>query len=188
MAAFTTRANVKVALGIPAGTTRHDGKIDLYLDGIDNEMLGILGQSAITQTVYAEVYDVDGPRESSIQLRHWPATAVAALSNDDSLVAAADYYIEQETQSFVRLKGAGSFFANGRQKVSITYTAGYAAVPGDLTVAATLLVVSQVNGGAHAGLRDESSAGYAYTRPDGSIAFMPPEVASIVARRRPAFR
>lgn len=188
MAAFTTRSNVKVALGIPAGTTRHDGKIDMYLEGIDAEMLAVLGVSAVTSTVYSEVYDVDGPRESSIQLRHWPATSVAALSNDSSLVAADDYYIDPDTQSFVRLKGAGSFFLQGRQKVSVTYTAGYATIPGDLTVAATLLVVSQINGGAHAGLQAENTAGYHYTRPDGAIAYLPPEVASILARRRSAFR
>jgi hypothetical protein len=187
MADFTTLANVKAVLGVPAGVTRHDAKINLYLGGIDAEMLSLLGQSAITSTVYSETYDVDGPRERSIQLRHWPATSLGAVTDDGSAVAADNLYIDPETRSFVRLIGSGSFFTEGRQKVVVTYTAGQP-IPGDLTTAATLLVVHKVNAGGHAGLGQESSGGYSYTVADGEAAYAPPSVMAIINRRKPLLR
>jgi hypothetical protein len=187
MAEFTTLGNVKSVLSIPAGVTRHDAVINLYLAGIDAEMLSLLGQTAITSTVYSETYDIDGPRENAIPLRHWPATAVAAVTDDGSLVAASNLYIDPGTRSFLRLKGSGAFFSEGRQKVEVTYTAGEP-IPGDLTTAATLLVASRVNTGQHSGMAAEVSGGYHYTTATGEAAYMPPAVVAIINRRKPLFR
>lgn len=188
MASFTTLANVQAVLGIPAGTTRHDARINLYLAGIDQEMLDLVGQTAITSTVYSETYDVPTSRENAIALRHWPCTAVAALTDDGSAVAADDRYIDPETNSFVKLVGSGAFFSPGRQKVQITYTAGYASIPGDLTLAASLLVAAKVNGGGHVGLQGESASGYSVQRANRADAFLPPEVAAIISRYRGLLR
>lgn len=187
MADFTTLGNVKAVLSVPAGVTRHDAMINLYLAGIDAEMLSLLGQSAITSTVYSETYDVDGPRESAIALRHWPATAVAALTDDGSLVAADNVYIDPATRAFVRLVGSGSFFTEGRRKVVVTYTAGEP-IPGDLITAATLLVAAKVNSGPHSGLASENGGGYSYQTASGEAAYLPPSVAAIINRRKPLFR
>lgn len=187
MADFTTRSNVKAVLRVPAGVTRHDALIDLYVAGIDAEMLSLLGVSGYTSQSYSEVYDIDGPRENAIQLRHWPATSVAAVTDDGSAVAATDYYVDPETRSFLRLKGSGSFFTEGRQKVAITYTAGQA-IPGDLTTAATLLVAHKVNSGGHVGYASEIGGGYHYTLATGEAAYAPPSVMAIINRKRALLR
>jgi hypothetical protein len=181
---FTTLANVRAALGVPSGVTRHDARINLYLSGIDAEILGLIGQAGFTSQTYSETYDVDGPRESALPLRHWPVTNVAAVTNDGSAVSLSDVYVDPDSRSTLKLKGSGSFFVEGRQKVQVTYTAGQA-IPGDLTVAATLLVAAKVNAGGHAGLESESSNGYDYKRATSSL---PPEVAAVIAKYRPLFR
>lgn len=188
MAQFTTLANVKAVLRAPSGVTRHDAMINLFLGGIDQEMLDLLGMSSITSMSHSETYDIDGPRERSIALRHWPATSVAAVTDDGSAVAATDYYIDPDTRSFLRLKGSGSFFSEGRQTVQVTYTAGEASIPGDLTLAASIMVAAKVNASPHAGMGVEEANGYSASRASGSEAYLPPEVASIIARRRPLFR
>jgi len=188
MASFTTAANVKAVLGIPTGTTRHDALINLHLAGIDQEMLDLVGQTGITSQVYSEVYDVPGPGENMIALRHWPATSIAALTDGGSLRAATDYYVDPESQSTVMLSGSGDFFTNGRQQVEITYTAGYSAIPGDLTMAASLLVAARINQGGIGGLESESASGYSKKAASGADAFLPPAVRSILARYRPLLR
>ena len=188
MASYTDLANVKAVLRVPSGVTRHDALINLYLAGIDTEMLGLLGQTAITQATYSETYDVDGPSEQAIQLRNWPCTSVAAVTDNGSLVAATDYYVDPETRSFVRLKGSAAFFTEGRQQVQITYTAGQTTIPGDLTIAASLIVAAKVNSGGHVGLQGESDGGYSYTAADAGVAYVPPAALAIIQRRRALLR
>jgi hypothetical protein len=187
MAAYTDRANVKAVLRVPAGVTRHDALIDLYLAGIDAEMLSLLGQNAITQATYSETYDVDGVT-AAIQLRNWPCTNIAAVTNNDSAVASTDYYIDPETRSFCRLKSLGSYFTPGPQQVQITYTAGLTQVPGDLTLCASLIVAHRVNTGGHGGLQGESSGGYSYDAAKDAGAYLPPAALAIINKRRPLLR
>ena len=185
MASFTTLAQVKSVLRIPTGVTQHDQVINDELDAIDEEMLRLLGQSGITSTVYNETYDVDDVYSSEVRTRHWPVTAVAALTDDGALVAAADYYIDPDARRFVRLKGSGAFFSQGRQTLSITYTAGYATIPGPLKRAAAIIVAGRVNASPHAGLESESAAGYSYKRATNWS--IPSEAKAIIAGYAPLF-
>lgn len=178
MASFTTRDAVKSVLQIPSAVTQHDAFIDDEVAAIDEEMLRLLGQSGITSTVYSETYDVEDTYCSEVRLRHWPVTAVAALTDSGSGVASTDYYIEQEARRFVRLKGSGSFFTQGRQTLQITYTAGHAAIPGPLKRAAAIIVAGRVNASPHAGLESESAAGYGYKRATNWA--IPSEAAAII--------
>lgn len=173
-AVFLTRAKVKAVLGIPTGVTQHDDLIDAYLVPAESAVLDYIGQAALTLTSYDETHDI-GKGQGWIAVDAVPIVSVAALTDDGSLVAAADYYREDKT-GYIRLESAG-YFTEGRQKVQVTYTAGYSPVPDRFIMAAALQAASWFNAGIHAGMQSEGTSGYRYTR-NGRV--IDPTVASML--------
>lgn len=178
-AVFLTRERVKTTLSIPAGTTHYDARIDNLLVPAERALLSFLGQPGLTRSTYAETHDV-GAGQDYIATRAWPIVSVAALTNDGALVAAADYAVDGR-YGYVRLKGAVSTFAEGKQKVAVTYTAGYAPVDDRFVEAAAVVAAAMFNRGRVAGV---SSFGAGSTRYQYSAEQVPPDAAAMVGDDR----
>lgn len=187
MATFTTRARVKNLLGIPSGVTFHDAKVDAVVAGVDRQILAWIGLPYLTQQTYSEKFDVEGPGEQEVALTYRPVASVAALTDDGSLLAASDYYVKTRVGHVV-LTGSAAYFTQGRQKVEVTYTAGYESVPDDLMSAGDILAVALCNAGPHAGLQSEGeSGGYHYQARSIHDQAVPPEVRAIIGGYRRLF-
>lgn len=182
---FTTTERVKRRLRIPAAVTCHDTLLGELADEANDELLHLLreaGAAGITDTTYSEVHDVERSGVSELRLMRWPVVSVAALTDNDTAVAAADFYTDTAV-GYVRL--VDRYFTPGRQQVEVTYTAGWGSTaPDDLVRAATILACEAWNTDAHAGMRSEGREGYRYTRSDQVL---PPAVARILGRYRDLF-
>jgi hypothetical protein len=182
--ALTSVANVKSALGIPAGTTRHDVIIGLYVDGIDQLMRDAIGVPGFTSTDYTEWVETEEYGENMIRPSAWPITSIAAITDDGSLVAAGDYYISPD-RSHVKIVSQGGAFTKGRRKVQITYTAGWTETEvGPMKNAAMLWAAAMFNQGAMMGLTQEQMGDRKVVLADQS---MPAIVAAVLGRYQRAF-
>jgi len=171
MSSYTTRAKVKQALRIPAAITVHDSYIDELLTDADELVNGYLGVAGLTVTSYNETHDIMASQDW-VALTNRPITSVAALTdNGQALVEGTDFYADSAT-GYLRLLSSVDVFTVGRQKVSVTYSAGYATVPSDIVRAATMAAAAQFNVEGHSGLESERTASYSY-KVDGHPSGLP---------------
>lgn len=194
---FTTAARVKAHLGIPSGVTTHDTRVGYAVDAVDPLLLPLLGLNAITGSVtqqwYTDRIDVPGPAEDAVPLSRLPVVSgsVAAVTDDGGLVAATDYYVDNEAGE-VRLTGAGSYFTQGRQKVVVTYQAGYASVPGDLQLCGDAIGAWAFNQLPRAGFESEKAGDYSVDVVPAAASMaetdLPPIVRRLLANYRRALR
>ena len=179
VAKFTGIGRVKRMLGIPGvagtGITQHDLLISTLVTVVDQLILDELDLKSADVTTYSEKFDITRSGQREVALRRVPLVSVAALTDDGSLVATADYYTTEYGQ--VRLIGDTDFFTTGRQKVEITYTAGFSTIPEDLKHAATLIVCAQYNQGSHLGYNRESIGAYSYAIGNDGAGIMFPNMA-----------
>jgi len=182
MADLTTRVNVKSLLGIPTAVTDHDTLIDTLIDVVDEEIKGYCGITALSSSSITEKVDVPDSAQRDLRLNTFPVISVTSVSINDTVISSDDYYVDKET-GYIRLKGVGSFFTHGYQQISVVYSAGFSAIPADLSHAATILAAAHFNGGRHAGMLYEQTATYRYRRREG----MPEEVIRILSRYRRVF-
>lgn len=111
----------------------------------------------ILQATHTE--DLDGPGGKILVLRHFPITAVSALSVDGTPYSA--YSSSGIGYKFDRhaLYLFGGIFTRGRQNVAVTYTAGYATVPPDVEQAVIEAVVMRFKEATKIGEGAQSLAG-----------------------------
>ena len=184
VADLTTRVKVKRALGIPAAVTMHDDYIDTLLEVADKQVLSYTGQAAITQTTITdEKYDVSNMYTNGFTLRNFPVSSITALKSGGDTLATSSWYLEERSGT-VRLTNSSRFFDEGRQEISVTYVAGHATVPEDISHAATLICCAHFNRTRHAGFNRESMAAYSY-RMEASA--MPAGAAVLLASYRRIF-
>ena len=161
---FTTRDRVKRVLGIPAGITYHDARIDDCVEFANDYILGQVGQttSSVLET-YTEYPDIAGEGCSELLLKHSPVGSIVALTNGSAAVAAADYVLDDDIGR-IRLSGASEHFTTSRVGVVVTYTAGFSdsTVPKRLIRAADLIAAAQGNTSSHAGKRVAEVGGQKY--------------------------
>jgi hypothetical protein len=180
---FTTAARVKLILGIPAGVTQHDSKIDILVDFANQQILDELGLLSADQ-FYDETLDVETATTYALKLGRSPVISVAALTDNDTAVASADYYT---ANGWVKLTGTGAVFSTGRQKVDINYRAGFATIPADLKFCGDLMAVEAFNKSPHIGLESEKIGSYTYKMASQAMGPYPAEVQKILAKYRPVF-
>jgi hypothetical protein len=184
MADLTTRVKVKRALGVPNAVTQHDDFIDTLLEVADQEIIAYCGMASLTQTTATlEAYNVPTTSENEIMLRNFPVISVAIVQSGGSTLDTDSYYVDNRS-GVLRLTDYSRFFPEGVQQVKVTYTYGHAAVPADLSHAATLVCIAHFNATRHAGMKSEGANGYRYSLADGG---MPDSAKSILARYRRAF-
>lgn len=156
-------AQVKERMQIPVGDHGID---DLLLQLIDiaSAQIETAAKRSFTQvlTLTGELHNGNG--SSILQPNHTPIVSVSALSIDGIAISAADYTVQPEyvelkqlEEYSARLRGVQQLFGVGSRNVSISYTAGYDAVPQLVADACVMQVQYLRNVGGHIGIRSESS-------------------------------
>ena len=188
---FTTAARIKAHLGIPASVTQHDAKIGYAVDAVDSLVLPLLGLDPLTGSVtvqwYTDRIDVPDSYEDRVALNHYPVVQVAAVTDDGSLVAATDYYTRTDVGEIV-LSGSASFWTTGKQMVVVTYQAGFATVPGALSLVGDAMGAWVFNQLPKAGFASEKVGDYQYDAVPTAVAEsdLPPLVRRLLAGFRRA--
>ena len=180
--ALTSRGAVKSVLGIPAGVTRSDALIDILVDAAASLVREETDLPAEAVSTYSEVIDVEFAGQRDVPLRYRPVVQVVALTIGASAPSPASF--TATASGSLRLSAEGAFFPVGRQIVDVTYTAGFAATPADLSHATTLIAVQGFNQGGHAGFESERVSTYSYSLDESAI---PPLAQRILNRYRRAF-
>lgn len=184
MANLTTRAAVKRALGVPAAVTEHDDFVDDLLGVADSEIIAFCGMAGITSTTSTdEAYDISNGYTNVFTLRNFPVGTVTAVVSAGETLSTDAWYCDTRSGT-LRLSSSSRFFPEGRQKVKVTYSWGYASVPSDLAFAATLICCSHFNRARHSGMVGEGMGSYRYTIDKSAI---PASAESILANYRRLF-
>jgi hypothetical protein len=142
--------DLKLWLDIPLGTTTDDTLLGTLITNVSQAILTRLKRVSLVVSTYAEAYDGSGTPQQA--LRQFPITSVSSLTiNSVPIIASPDgvqtgYTFDEYVLKLVGtpisypfgpgVYGAPSTFLKGFQNVSVTYDAGYAAIPFDINEAA----------------------------------------------------
>lgn len=178
--AWTTLALCREHLQFQSSDTSKDEQIKSFI----NRALGILERyigRQIKSREYTEYYDGDGTDQ--LLVNHWPIISVASLHDDpdraftsETLIDSTDYNI-YANEGMIRLFNDEGVFVTGEQNIKLVYTAGYATIPDDLELAATILVAHFYNKSAGEG---HTSLGLGGFNKSFNMAAIPDEVRFIV--------
>jgi hypothetical protein len=182
-------AALKSALGLMASEDNADAR---YLTLIEMASSSIAGYCERWFKVESYVEACDGDGTGLLRLAHTPIVSVSALSIDGASVPLTEVRVSPEFIQFdgdgeysPRLRSAGRVFPDGIQNITVAYTAGYTAVPTEISHACILQVAYLVNTLNKQGLVSEgnTTAGVQTALAQGLLA---PAVKSICNRyRRP---
>lgn len=138
-------AEAKDALNIDQANTDHDAEIQIYVDAADRVIEDLVGP--VTPADFDEWYDGG---YGDIVLRHWPVTAVTAVTEysgttptdltvaaSPDLITGTSYVFDPDTAILYRQSTFGTVaFANGTSNIRVQYTAGRTTVPANIKLAA----------------------------------------------------
>ena len=126
---LTTLDAVKAYLNIQG--TASDGVLTRLISQCSFAVGNFLNRNLLTQS-YTESYD--GNDSAALMLRQTPVTAVSALTVNGTAVQASSDGIYRDGFAFDsnRLIMINRRFSRGMQNIRVTYTAGYASIPGDV--------------------------------------------------------
>ncbi|MFE7868844.1 head-tail connector protein [Micromonospora humida] len=123
MAGFVTLAEVKDHLNIPAGTTVHDGELQLFIDSASEVVEGIVG--AVSDRVVVETHSGGRP---VIVLDVPPIKSVTSVTENGRPLPASGYSLNGDL-----LTRSVSYYASawlpGTNNITVTYVAGRDTVP-----------------------------------------------------------
>jgi hypothetical protein len=163
---ITTAASWKAYRRI--ASSEYDAPVGVLIPVVEAEIQRYIGRVINEATYTDEVYSGDGTQV--LLLRNWPVTAISAVkyvsdSGTETTLAATDYRCITGTENRGELRrmpysppsiGAGRYVDEWRSQgcrpvwregfgnYSVTYTAGYATVPGDVEMAAWALIDSHL--------------------------------------------
>lgn len=136
---YTTKALVASLLGVDESEIEDEwiawatGYIDTYTCRNFNE------------TEKIEYFDIETGNTDTLFLKYFPIVSVLYVKDNESTVDTNDYLIYYDT-GIIKLKTVEElttvlypYFTEGRQKVEVKYTYGYATIPEQITYAATLI-------------------------------------------------
>lgn len=162
--AWTTLDLVREHLRFPASDTTKDEQLKSFI----NRSLAILEKyigRQIKERSYTEYQDGDG--SNKVLVDQYPILVVTSLHDDptrqftsESEIDSTDYAVFND-HGRINLVSDGGNFAASEQNIKIVYTAGYAAIPDDLELAATMHVAYMYNKSGHEGHSSISLGGLA---------------------------
>jgi uncharacterized phiE125 gp8 family phage protein len=169
---LTTRAALKLYLGIEASDTAQDELLDALVayasERIESHCRRAFASEALTEYL-------DGTGASKLVLSRRPVSALTSIHEDsDRAFAAAteidsaDLVLHPENGIVERM---GAVFAPGARTLKVVYTAGYATVPDDVALACAKLAAAwyaHARGGAD-GVTRETLGDYAATYAHGAL-------------------
>jgi hypothetical protein len=131
---LTTTARYKTYAGITVSTW--DTKIGYLITAVSHAILNYCDRDSFKSTVYTTTFD--GPGRNFFFLRNTPVTALTTVlfdaneaTTDSHTGSEFDYIASTGEIRFKPTATDARFFNRGFQNLTITYTAGYAALPGD---------------------------------------------------------
>ncbi|MHB8286127.1 MAG: head-tail connector protein [Caulobacteraceae bacterium] len=134
---LTTLAAVKAWLPDMASVTTSDALLGQLITAASRFICNYTGRPSFDITDYTEDYEAHG--HAVILLRQWPVVGVASLTREAGPITAG-YHLEPPLPGGgnQRLSLSHGVFPHGR--ITIAYSAGYAATPPDVAQAAIELV------------------------------------------------
>jgi len=144
-----TLAALKLALGVAPTETADDAKYQELINIASTAISGYCGRQ-FRLLPYSESYDGDGT--GLLRLKNTPIVAVTALSIGGEAVPESDFSVydeylrcDDDGEYSARLRSSSRVFPLGRKNIAVTYTAGYAAVPAEISHACILQISYLVN-------------------------------------------
>jgi hypothetical protein len=113
-------------LGLESDGGEKDALVTAAIQASSDAIANYIGYNPNSTTYTAETQD--GQDTRAVYTLGYPIISVASVSIGGSVIPASSYVVKKE---FITLKD-GAKFPAGTQNVSITYTAGYASIPGIL--------------------------------------------------------
>ncbi len=156
-----TLAELKAFLGIAAEDTADDTRLGELITSASAAIEAYCSRSFEVVAIEGELHDGDGTDELRVDVT--PIVSVSAVSIDGQAVNVADLAIYHTMVAFksgeysARLRSSGGIFPVGRQNISISYSAGYAAVPRDIADACKFQVAFLMNTANKQGLISETN-------------------------------
>lgn len=134
MAAYATLADLKEWLSIPSTTTTSDALLTRLLNAATAFMDTYMGRDGLLSAARTETRSGTGHKR--LMTRHWPVTAVAAVTvNGEAIPVSSSWDATGYTHDADSIVLRNRVFDKGDLNVSLSYTAGYAAVPADIVQA-----------------------------------------------------
>ncbi|KZC23540.1 hypothetical protein RHOFW104T7_13135 [Rhodanobacter thiooxydans] len=143
MSGLCALADVKTYLGITDANS--DAVLTALVSNASAMVEGFCNRT-FAQASYTET--VNGNGRAQLCLKNTPVTAVSSLAINDVPVLAAvgatgAGYVFDDMSVYVRSSGCSCAFSKGVQNVTVTYTAGYVAIPLDVAQACIELVAQK---------------------------------------------
>lgn len=134
MSQLCALADVKTYLGVT--TTNTDAALTALITNVSAAIENYCNRT-FAQATYTDTYNGNG--RPSLYLREGPVTAVSAVTVDGVSVpaaasATASGYVFDDSMLYLRA-GCPDRFNRGVQNVTVSYTAGYSAIPQDVNQA-----------------------------------------------------
>lgn len=191
---FCTLSDVKAWLNVVPGNTANDAVLTRLITAA-SQAIKTWTSRPLLQATYTETYN--GTGINRLTLRNFPVTAVSSLTVDGLTIPPASspvsfgylfdeygiYLVGGDSYSGTVPQTpniwAGSYFPRDSQNIVVTYTAGYATVPVDVTQACIELVAFKFQQRNHVGVtsRTLTAGGESVVYQSG---FMPPEVQALL--------
>jgi hypothetical protein len=181
---------LKLALGIGLSEAADDTTLLARIDMASAQLIGWIGRDFGTVDVVNELRD--GDDSAILTLAHTPIVSVTALTIDGQAVdptlakVYADYLkFEDAGEYSPRLRSSTRIFPRGCQNISVSYRAGYARIPREVSDACVFQVIFLQNTLAKQGIQSETNqvANATTTYSDANIA---PEAKRLANRFRRA--
>ena len=142
--------DLKAILGITDAS--QDALLGLYCDAAEAEILVALNLDSMALTSYTDKVEVEEASRSAIRLPRCPVASITSIDNDGEVIDSSDVHIKADrwlvlnTKTAITSTRGGPTWSVGNQAVDVTYIAGYASTPKDLSMAIVLLAKSFYEG------------------------------------------
>lgn len=156
---WTTPAAVRGYLG--SGSAADDTRIQSLIDAC-SAFIETFTNRKYLQASYTETLDGNG--KDTLLLENYPVTAVASVSIRGQVISPVPNPNDFATTGFMFDEGGvilqgGVLFYKGRRNVTISYTAGFAAIPLDLVQAVIETCALKIKQGPQTGVSSKGMAG-----------------------------
>lgn len=192
---LVTLATVKAVLGITDG--KDDAFLKTMIGFVSAEVANYCNRVFVTETLTDEFWPGRDPYPyvvpggvAPLQLSRFPLVAVTSVSvNDEALTVDADYRADFDRGLLLRLDDSGYPARWAAYPIAVTYSAGYATIPGDIQDAVCRLIKARRDArGRDPYLKQENIPGVIdrqwWVASPGEAGNMPPDVVDILDNYR----
>lgn len=155
-------ARLKTILGLLPDEKAQDDRLQLLIEVASGQIQRYCDRTFGVEAIADELHD--GDDSNILRLDCTPIIAVTALAIEGSAIAPAevkvypDYIRLEEGEEYsARLRSTGRIFPRGLQNITVSYTAGYVAVPPDISHACCLQVSHLLNTVTKQGVMNETN-------------------------------